>query len=299
MAKSNRERTVDECLNALQHAASSLGTTPSKAQYEDLGLTPAASTIIRVCGGWNAAKKQAGLATNASTGSRVAPKPDDVELPPGTDWAELSANERWYYKHRDAESSEKRQRRTELRAWLHEQKLRSNCTECGESAAACLEFHHLPGAEKLMDVGEMVAFGYGRKAIREEIEKCDVLCANCHRQEHHDLDVVAVCNDSLRADVRADCAAPDTSPFSKERYLRAWTTVYKRTVGCQQCGTSDPRCLEFHHLDPATKVEGVGKMINDCYPTDDVIAEVEKCAVLCANCHRQIHYERPNPSTVG
>jgi hypothetical protein len=39
-----------ECLEALQEAADVLGESPTKQQYEELGLTPAASTILRVIG---------------------------------------------------------------------------------------------------------------------------------------------------------------------------------------------------------------------------------------------------------
>ncbi len=43
--------TEDECLEALLEAADRLGESPTKAQYEELGLTPASATIIRTCGG--------------------------------------------------------------------------------------------------------------------------------------------------------------------------------------------------------------------------------------------------------
>ena len=43
--------TEQECLDALREAAERLGESPTKAAYEDLGLTPASATIIRVVGG--------------------------------------------------------------------------------------------------------------------------------------------------------------------------------------------------------------------------------------------------------
>ncbi|WP_255198338.1 homing endonuclease associated repeat-containing protein [Halorarius litoreus] len=298
MSNTDRERTDVECTNALRQAATELGESPSKAQYEELGLTPAASTIIRVCGGWNAAKRQAGLATSASTGSRVAERPEDVELPAGTEWADLSANQRWYYRHRETDSIEKRQRRTDLRAWLHEQKTAAACERCGESSPDCLEFHHPPGVDKRMDVGTMVSHGHSRASIREEIAKCDVLCSNCHRRTHQAVDD-AVTDTRIRADVRAGHALPAASSYTKARYLRAWTTAYKRAVGCNRCGVTDARCLEFHHRDASTKVAGVGEMISDSYPVDAVLTEVEKCDVLCANCHREEHYETPDSVTAN
>lgn len=73
--------TEQDCLDALREAARKLDESPTKAQYEDLGLTPSASTILRVVGGWNAAKEKAGLETTYSRGPRVQEKPDDVDLP--------------------------------------------------------------------------------------------------------------------------------------------------------------------------------------------------------------------------
>jgi hypothetical protein len=50
--------TERECLDALQEAAERLGKSPTKAEYEELGLRPASATIIRVVGGWNEAKER-------------------------------------------------------------------------------------------------------------------------------------------------------------------------------------------------------------------------------------------------
>jgi len=69
-----------ECLAALRAAAEELGKSPTKAECEELGLRPASATIIRNVGGWNGAKEKVGLETEPSTGSRVGPKPADVEL---------------------------------------------------------------------------------------------------------------------------------------------------------------------------------------------------------------------------
>jgi len=93
--------TEDDCIAALREAAERLGESPTKAQYEALGLTPASATIQRVMGGWNDGKKAAGLATNASTGSRVEPKPDGVDLPEHLAWDELSQDQRWHYRNRE------------------------------------------------------------------------------------------------------------------------------------------------------------------------------------------------------
>jgi hypothetical protein len=107
------------------------------------------STILRHCGGWNDAKEQAGLATTYSTGTRVQEQPDGVELPDRLVWEELSQDQRWHYKHRDANAEQTRQRRVRLREWLRSRKTASDgCADCGELDPACLDFHHLDGTTK-------------------------------------------------------------------------------------------------------------------------------------------------------
>jgi hypothetical protein len=149
-------------------------------------MKPAAATIIRVMGGWNAAKQQAGLDTNPSTGSRVSTQPAGVDLPDDVEWADLSANQRWHYTHVSKNTNRTLVRRARLRAWVYEYKREQcQCSRCGESHPACLDFHHQRPTEKHLSISKMVSNGYALSKIKAEIEICDVLCANCHRKEHH------------------------------------------------------------------------------------------------------------------
>jgi hypothetical protein len=47
-----------------------------------------------------------------------------------------------------------------------------------------LDYHHRDGEHKDMNVSKLISHGHGMDELRKEIEKCDVLCANCHRKEH-------------------------------------------------------------------------------------------------------------------
>lgn len=58
------------------------------------------------------------------------------------------------------------------------------CVRCGESHPSCLDFHHRDRATKDADIATMRRFGLSR--LVDEIAKCDVLCANCHRKFHYD-----------------------------------------------------------------------------------------------------------------
>jgi hypothetical protein len=64
-------------------------------------------------------------------------------------------------------------------------KLRSGCLHCGfNSHHAALEFHHRDPKTKKFRLGE--SRNYSWKKVLEEIEKCDVLCSNCHAILEHD-----------------------------------------------------------------------------------------------------------------
>ena len=64
----------------------------------------------------------------------------------------------------------------------------------------------------------------------------------------------------------------------------------KYASGCVRCGIKDSRVLEFHHRDPSTK-EFCGDGFVRC-SLDRFYAEVEKCNVLCANCHKIVEWAR-------
>jgi hypothetical protein len=55
---------------------------------------------------------------------------------------------------------------------------------------------------------------------------------------------------------------------------------------CVDCGVTDPVLLDFDHRDPSSKRSEVGRVANT-KPWPQVRAEIEKCDVRCANCHRR------------
>lgn len=57
---------------------------------------------------------------------------------------------------------------------------------------------------------------------------------------------------------------------------------------CVLCGYNKCNAgLEFHHIIPENKSFGLST--GNCHKIEDDIAEVKKCVLVCANCHREIH----------
>jgi hypothetical protein len=69
---------------------------------------------------------------------------------------------------------------------------------------------------------------------------------------------------------------------------------YKSKLGKKCCICGYSRCLEaleFHHIDESTKKFDISTAIWGSVKAspEEIEAEVKKCALVCANCHREIH----------
>ncbi len=75
---------------------------------------------------------------------------------------------------------------------------------------------------------------------------------------------------------------------SRKIRIRKWFRDLKDTLSCEICGENHPSCLEFHHLRKKDNI--ISKMVVSGYAIDSIQKEMAKCQVVCANCHRKIHY---------
>ena len=62
----------------------------------------------------------------------------------------------------------------------------------------------------------------------------------------------------------------------------------KAQSGCVCCVEKEPACLDWHHINPSTKDHNISYLIENIR-RDLMLVEIEKCVVLCANCHRKVH----------
>lgn len=73
----------------------------------------------------------------------------------------------------------KKKRVTEIHRRIIRYFKENPCVDCGFKNPVALQFDHVRG-EKREEVSSMIMGAYSWDTIAEEIEKCDVRCANCH-----------------------------------------------------------------------------------------------------------------------
>lgn len=93
-------------------------------------------------------------------------------------------NKQFYEKNKKQEIARVTKRKMDVRKWLNEYRGTMACHRCGESDPVCLDFHHRDPKTKDFRVGDTKAMGWGKKRLLVEIQKCVVVCANCHRKLH-------------------------------------------------------------------------------------------------------------------
>jgi hypothetical protein len=76
----------------------------------------------------------------------------------------------------------------------------------------------------------------------------------------------------------------------KKRLGKKAIFVYKLDKCCNFCGYKEhPEILQFHHIEPDTKAYNIHEM--GTLPWVKVLQEINKCVLLCPNCHTYLHYK--------
>lgn len=92
------------------------------------------------------------------------------------------ARRRYYYKNKDVYRRKNMRKYRRLQEYLREAK-DVPCADCGKRYPSfVLDFDHRE--DKEFNVGRLVSFGSWKRLLGE-IAKCDVVCANCHRERTH------------------------------------------------------------------------------------------------------------------
>lgn len=75
------------------------------------------------------------------------------------------------------------QLRNKKRKYIRDYLCEHPCEVCWETRPVCLEFHHIDPDGKSFEPWMSAWIDMSIKRLQNEINKCQVLCANCHRVE--------------------------------------------------------------------------------------------------------------------
>lgn len=91
----------------------------------------------------------------------------------------------YYHRRKDIYKKSRAKSKQANVAIIDEFKLSNGCKVCGyDTDPVALDLHHRSD-DKILNVSTMAARHYRQQVVVEEMSKCDVLCANCHRILHH------------------------------------------------------------------------------------------------------------------
>lgn len=127
-------------------------------------------------------------------------------------------------------------------------------------------------------------------------------CCRCHKEKdesefhknRNKPDGLQNACKTCRREIDADAwrNSPNRKKIIKETSDRMVTQakaliLSAKASGCVSCGETEPCALDFHHLDPSEKDYEVSHMHK--LSLKKIQNELDKCIVLCANCHRKVH----------
>lgn len=97
----------------------------------------------------------------------------------------LSSQRSHYHRNKELVAAKTKRHKAKRKAeWLAFKKT-LQCTKCGENHPATLDFHHVIRDESNQKLNDLIRRN-AWAAVYQEINKCVVLCSNCHRIHHHD-----------------------------------------------------------------------------------------------------------------
>lgn len=216
----------------------------------------------------------------------LAKRPDQVEKRKGwyeanrekvqgqakTRWQESKekyapARQRWAQENRDKMLAYQSNLREDFLAFLKPLKEGAPCSDCNKHYSSyIMEYDHVRGVKRF-NIGKMT--NHKRERVLDEIAKCELVCCACHRIRSHQR--------------RQE---PKTERLVE---FKTWVNKLKQNP-CKDCGVIlPPEAMDFDHVQEG-KETGISNMWS--WGRDKVLVELDKCDLVCANCHRERTVQR-------
>lgn len=190
------------------------------------------------------------------------------------------------------------------------------CSICGyDKCSSALDFHHINPNDKTKSISVMKSKSFEK--LKSELDKCILLCKNCHfevhvklRNEKYELDKIKynnIQNESDQLCIKCKIRKPsfefyNQSETKKHKYCRAclnYETITNQRLlkkkcidykggKCSICGYDKyDGSLDFHHKNKSTKEFKISSLKNSKF--EKIIKELDKCIIVCKNCHSLLH----------
>ena len=159
-----------------------------------------------------------------------------------------------------------------MRLFFHEKE----CGDCSENDTTLLECDHIHDDKSKMKNGKKIGnlIGNSRKNLAMELNKCEIVCAFCHR---------------LRTQSRKTFRIENASPGyldKRSKMHKAKFEIGKCTLCPRLVNETNISAFDFDHINPNTKISEVTTMLRTS-PWSEILVEIAKCQLLCVNCHRK------------
>lgn len=196
------------------------------------------------------------------------------------------------------------------------------CIRCSyKKCQAALEFHHRDPSQKDIDPS-LLKDRRLNAYVLTELEKCDLLCAVCHREVHYEWVMehrrqrpVITSDQQAESKCCTKCkhnlpksmfygftGSPDGLSWEckpcnyqrktdhKMKVKQALILSVGKEAKCELCAYNGcMAALDFHHVERDDK-EMTLSDIQSLKFTQGQLDEMKKCQVLCVNCHREVHW---------
>ena len=131
-------------------------------------------------------------------------------------------------------------------------------------------------------------------------QSCGCLKNEINSYHHNEIKTCVICGKEFVANQARrlycfDCVPKGLSQTEsakiRSRLLKHKLIEYKGGK-CEKCGYN--KCdgaLHFHHLDPTEKSFSISQINLGYITLEEITKEIDKCQLLCANCHAEIHWK--------
>jgi hypothetical protein len=185
--------------------------------------------------------------------------------------------------------AEKREERRDLKKAVVTSRKENPCYDCGLSfCKEAMTFDHRPGETKSFEISRYVGHPTSKVGpLILELNKCDLVCVGCHRDRSHSrLPEYVISCPKHRSIGRVKGCTPCTHYYSlaKLRTSRLALVRDHKSRPCADCKQSfDPWKMDLDHL--SDKSDNVSNLVGSQASLSRILAELEKCEVVCCWCH--------------